>query len=42
MEVIDTVHTGKAIGSEIVDLVIFYAGVSGMPATLVQDPVAHS
>ena len=41
VEVIDTVHTGKAIGSEDVDVVVFYAGVDGMPTTVLQDPVAQ-
>ena len=41
VEVIETVHTGKAIGSEDVDVVVFYAGVVGMPTTVLQDPVAQ-
>ena len=41
VEVIDTVHTGQAIGAEDVEVVVFYAGVEGMPTTVLQKPVAN-
>ena len=41
VEVIDTVHTGQAIGAEDVEVVVFYAGVEGMPTTVLQKPVAQ-
>ena len=34
IEVVNTVHAGKAIGSEDVDLVVFYAGSKGTPTTV--------
>ena len=41
VEVIDTVHTGQAIGAEDVDVVVFYAGAEGMPTTVLQKPLAQ-
>ena len=41
VEVIDTVHTGQAIGAEDVEVVVFYAGVEGMPTTVLQRPVTQ-
>ena len=41
VEVIDTVHTGQAIGAEDVEVVVFYAGVEGMPTTVLQKPGAQ-
>ena len=38
VEVIDTVHTGQAIGAEDVEVVVFYAGVEGVPTTVLQQP----
>ena len=34
IEVVNTVHAGKAVGSEDVDLVVFYAGSQGQPTTV--------
>ena len=34
IEVVNTVHAGKALGSEDVDLVVFYAGSQGQPTTV--------
>ena len=34
IEVVDTVHAGKAVGPDDVDLVVFYAGSKGMPTTI--------
>ena len=34
IEVVNTVHAGKAIGPDDVDLVVFYAGSKGMPTTV--------
>ena len=34
IEVVNTVHAGKAMGSEDVDLVVFYAGSKGNPTTV--------
>lgn len=34
IEVVNTVHSGKALGSEDVDLVVFYAGSKGQPTTV--------
>ena len=41
VEVIDTVHTGQAIGAEDVEVVVFYAGVEGVPTTVLQQPAAQ-
>ena len=41
VEVIDTVHTGRALGSEDVELVVFYAGVERVPTTVLQQPGAQ-
>ena len=38
VEVIDTVHTGQAIGAEDVEVVVFYAGVEGVLTTVLQQP----
>ena len=34
IEVVNTVHAGKAIGSDDVELVVFYAGRKGEPTTV--------
>ena len=34
IEVVNTVHAGKALGSEDVDVVVFYAGSKGQPTTV--------
>ena len=34
IEVVNTVHAGKALGSEDVDVVVFYAGSQGQPTTV--------
>ena len=34
IEVVNTVHAGKAVGPDDVDLVVFYAGSKGMPTTV--------
>ncbi len=34
VEVVNTVHTGRALGTEPVELVVFYAGVEGSPTTV--------
>ena len=41
VEVIDTVHTGQAIGAEDVEVVVFYAGVEGVPTTVLHQPAAQ-
>ena len=35
IEVVNTVHAGKAVGPDDVDLVVFYAGSKRMPTTVV-------
>ena len=34
IEVVNTVHAGKALGSEDVEVVVFYAGSQGQPTTV--------
>ena len=34
IEVVNTIHTGRALGSQPVELVVFYAGVEGSPTTV--------
>ena len=34
VEVVNTVHTGQALGDGPVELVVFYAGVQGSPTTV--------
>ena len=34
VEVVDTVHAGKAVGPEDVDLIVFYASSKGKPTTI--------
>lgn len=34
IEVVNTVHSGKAVGPDDVDLVVFYAGSEGQPTTV--------
>jgi len=35
IEVVNTIHSGKALGEEDVDLVVFYAGQNGVPTTVI-------
>ena len=37
VEVVNTVHAGKAVGPDDVDLVVFYAGSKGLSATILSD-----
>ena len=41
VEVIDTVHTGQAIGADDVEVVVFYAGVEGVPTTVLHQPAGQ-
>ena len=34
IEVVNTIHTGRALGTQPVELVVFYAGVEGSPTTV--------
>ena len=34
IEVVNTVHAGKAVGQDDVDLIVFYAGKKGQPTTV--------
>ena len=34
VEVVNTIHTGQALGDDPVELVVFYAGVQGSPTTV--------
>lgn len=34
IEVVDTVHSGRALDNEDVDLIVFYAGIQGTPTTI--------
>ena len=38
IEVANTIHAGKALGTKDVDLIVFYAGVEAMPTTVLTDP----
>ena len=37
IEVVNTVHAGQAMGSEKVELVVFYAGTQGQPTTVLSN-----
>ena len=37
VEVVNTVHAGKAVGPDDVDLVVFYAGSKGLSTTILSD-----
>ena len=38
IEVVNTIHAGKALGTKDVDLIVFYAGEEAMPTTVLTDP----
>jgi quercetin dioxygenase-like cupin family protein len=38
IEVVNTIHAGKALGTTDVDLIVFYAGEEAMPTTVLTDP----
>ena len=38
IEVVNTIHTGKALGPTDVDLIVFHAGEKTMPTTILADP----
>ena len=38
IEVVNTIHAGKALGTNDVVLVVFYAGEEGIPTTVLSDP----
>ncbi len=38
IEVVNTIHTGRALGPKDVDLVVFYAGENAMPTTVLAEP----
>ena len=38
IDVVNTIHAGKALGAKDVDLIVFYAGVEAMPTTVLTDP----
>lgn len=38
IEVVNTIHAGKALGTIDLDLVVFYAGDEAMPTTVLADP----
>ena len=41
IEVVNTIHAGKALGETDVDLVVFYAGEKAMPTTVLADPESN-
>lgn len=41
IEVVNTIHSGKALGETDVDLVVFYAGEKAMPTTILADPESN-
>ena len=41
IEVVNTIHAGKAVGETDVDLVVFYAGEKAMPTTVLADPESN-
>ena len=41
IEVVNTIHTGKALGPTDVDLVVFYAGEQDVPTTVLADPQSN-
>ncbi len=38
IEVVNTIHAGRALGPTDVDLVVFYAGENSMPTTVLAEP----
>jgi len=38
IEVVNSIHAGKALGTTDVDLIVFYAGEEAMPTTVLTDP----
>ena len=38
IEVVNTIHAGKALGTTDVDLIVFYAGEEAMPTTVLTNP----
>ena len=41
IEVVNTIHAGKALGKTDVDLIVFYAGEKAMPTTVLADPESN-
>ena len=37
IEVVNTLHSGKAVGSKDVDLIVFYAGEKGQKTTILKE-----
>ncbi len=38
VEVVNIIHSGKAVGDEDVDLIVFYASENGLPTTVLEKP----
>ena len=38
IDVVKTIHAGKALGTIDVELIVFYAGEEAMPTTVLTDP----